>query len=342
MQENKLNNIPLVSIVLPVYNGEKFLAKSIESCLNQTYQNLELIIVNDCSTDNTLEIALLYASKDNRIRILNNTENKKLPASLNIGHKQAIGDYFTWTSDDNFYEFNAIETLLNALIENKVDIVYSNIFLINQLGENKRESNFVDFENVLFGNYIGACFLYAKGVFDRNAGYKENLFLVEDYDFWLRAIEHSVYFQLKRNLYSYRKHTESLTFQITADNAKNLLWRQNIALMYRSFSDSIVSGHSKVLANWQTKRLTHQSISFEWIKCNQTEIKQIINAITVNINFKNIKKVKKVFLTETIAVMINDQKSKNNLVNSVFIVKNYFDVLDKKNLKTLIKYLFFK
>jgi glycosyltransferase involved in cell wall biosynthesis len=337
-----LENIKLVSIILPVFNGEKYLSESIESCLNQTYQNIELIIVDDCSTDQTSVIAQKYASIDSRIRIITNSENKKLPASLNIGHREAAGNYFTWTSDDNLYEFDAIETLLNALVENKVDIIYSNIFLIDQTGKSKREKNFITFENVLFGNYIGSCFLYHKGVFERNLGYRENLFLVEDYDFWLRAIEHSIYFQLHRNLYCYRKHGESLTAQITSDNTKNLLWRDNITLMYEAFANSIVYEHAKVLANWQTKRLTHQIISFEWIKSNQTEINQIIKIITNNVNLQKIKKVKKVFLNETIAVLTKDDKIRNHFINSLFIVKNYFDVLDKNNLKTLIKFSFFK
>jgi glycosyltransferase involved in cell wall biosynthesis len=334
-----LENIKLVSIILPVFNGEKYLSESIESCLKQTYQNIELIIVNDCSTDETLAIAQKYASMDNRIKIITNSENKKLPASLNIGHRVASGDYFTWTSDDNLYEVNAVETLLNVLVENKVDIIYSNIFLIDQTGKSKRKKNFVSFENVLFGNYIGSCFLYHKGVFERNSGYNENLFLVEDYDFWLRSINHSIYFQLKKNLYCYRNHDESLTSQITSDNTKNYLWRENIELMYDAFSKTIVSEHSKVLANWQTKRLTHQDISFEWIRSNQTEIKHIINTITGNVN---LKKVKKVFLNETIAVMVKDKKIKNYLISSLFVVKNYFDVMDKNNLKTLVKYSFFK
>ena len=325
-----------------MYNGEKFLSQSIESCLNQTYKNLELIIVDDCSIDQTPVIAQKYASSDSRIKIVTNNVNKKLPASLNIGHQEASGNYFTWTSDDNLYESDAIEILLHVLIENEVDIVYSNIFLINQVGEKKRESNFVGFENVLFGNYIGSCFLYRKGVFERNRGYQENMFLVEDYDFWLRAMEHSVYFHLHRNLYCYRKHEESLTAQITSDNTKNLLWRDNIASMYQAFAKGIVYEHAHILANWQSKRLTHQFISFEWIKSNQMYIRQILMIITNNENLKKTKRVKKVFLNETIAVMTKDTACKKHFINTLFILKNYVDVLDKNDLKTLIKYLFFK
>ena len=83
---------PLISIILPVYNGETYLAKSIESCLKQTYSKIELIIVNDCSTDKTVEISKNYAKKDTRIKIVNNKTNQRLPSSLkytkSIAHMQ--------------------------------------------------------------------------------------------------------------------------------------------------------------------------------------------------------------------------------------------------------------
>ena len=81
-----------ISIVLPTYNGEKVIKKSIESVLSQTYVNWELIIVNDCSTDNTLSVIESYEQSDSRIRVYNNTTNQKLPRSLNIGFSHATGD----------------------------------------------------------------------------------------------------------------------------------------------------------------------------------------------------------------------------------------------------------
>ena len=92
---------PKISIVLPCYNGAKMLGNAIESIINQTLQNWELIIVNDCSTDNTLQVAQSFAEKDNRIKVITNEYNSKLPASLNNGFRQAQGEYWTWTSDDN-------------------------------------------------------------------------------------------------------------------------------------------------------------------------------------------------------------------------------------------------
>ena len=120
------NNIqqPNVSIILPVYNGARYLAQAIDSCLNQTYRNIELIIVDDCSTDETPAIVRSYT--DPRIRYVRNKTNRRLPQSLNIGFALATGEYLTWTSDDNEFLPHAIETMLKILMEDKaVDFVYS-------------------------------------------------------------------------------------------------------------------------------------------------------------------------------------------------------------------------
>lgn len=93
----------LISIVLPIYNGEKYMKQSIDSVINQTYANWELLIVDDGSTDNTAAIAREYAEKDNRIKYYKNPQNMRLPKTLNRGFSLATGDYLTWTSDDNYY-----------------------------------------------------------------------------------------------------------------------------------------------------------------------------------------------------------------------------------------------
>ena len=106
--------MPKVSIVLPTYNGSAFITEAIDSILNQTFSDFELIIVNDCSTDNTFQLCKDYAQKDKRIKLISNSTNLKLPASLNVGFSYATGEYFTWTSDDNYYKDNAIEKMVNG------------------------------------------------------------------------------------------------------------------------------------------------------------------------------------------------------------------------------------
>ena len=78
----------MVSVIMPVYNGEKYLKQSIESVIQQTYKDWELIIVNDCSTDNSRNIMQSYADTDSRIRIVDNGSNLKLPRSLNAGFRE--------------------------------------------------------------------------------------------------------------------------------------------------------------------------------------------------------------------------------------------------------------
>lgn len=332
----------LISIVLPVYNGEKYLAKSIESCLNQTYKNIELLIVNDCSTDTTLQIINQYSEIDDRIRIINNKENKKLPASLNIGHKEAKGDLITWTSDDNFYELNALEVMLVEMLEKKIDIVYSNFFLIDDKGYRLREVSLRGIENIIFGNFISCCFLYKKEVFIKNRGYDENLFLVEDYDFWLRAILHSKYSQIKKSLYNYRKHPQSLTNQIGINDEKNELWKNNINKMYANFCKMILVSDNDEISELLFKCLTNQKIDFDWIVNINPKIKIFKETLKRNQNFLNWKRLERVFLNRSIELMILDQNLKSNLSKSIFIFKEYFFVLKKNDLKSLIKYSFFK
>ena len=331
----------LISIILPVYNGEKYLSQSIESVLNQTYKNIELIIVNDCSTDTTLSISSSYAALDSRIKIINNKENKKLPASLNIGHKQAKGDFITWTSDDNFYNDNALEVLLNAIVERKGDVVYSGFSLIDLDNRLIRVNEVPEIENIIFGNIVSCCFLYKRQVFERNQGYNENLFLVEDYDFWLRAILHSRFIKIKENLYNYRKHDKSLTHQISYDVSKKTIWIKNVDKMYFAFWRNFTENYYIEMIELSTKSLMYQEIDFNWLIINNHKIKKTISKLKQNQNFrKNV--LGKSFLNRGIEIMTRDNKGLSNFSKSIFLLKNFTGGIHKNAIKTLIKYSFFK
>lgn len=338
---SELNN-RLVSIILPVYNGEKYISLSIESCLQQTHKNIELIVVNDCSTDSTLSIVNQYAEFDDRIKILNNTENKKLPASLNIGHREAKGDFITWTSDDNLYKLNAIEELLNALLKNNADVVYSNFCLIDNFGNIRKEVRLLEFENIIFGNVIGCCFLYKKEVFEKNKGYNESFFLVEDYDFWLRAILHSKYYKLDEFLYSYRTHEDSLSNQIAVFDDKKLLWQENISKMYYEFSKNFSEDHFEIFSELQTKILKYEKIPFDWIIKNHLYIIKFQENLYSNNFFLNKRAIGRAFLDKIIMLMVLDFNPRKIKMHCFFILRNYFYLLNKNDLKILIKYSFFK
>ncbi len=256
MPENKL-----ISIVLPVYNGEKFLAQSIESCLDQTYSNLELIIVNDCSTDNSLQISRDFAEKDKRVKIVTNDQNKKLPASLNIGHEISKGDLITWTSDDNYFEPQALEILSAELEKTKADIVYCDFKVVKEQGSNIKEIKLNPKSCILFGNKIGVCFLYKIDVYSRNKGYDETLHTVEDYDFWLRASVHSNFHHLKESLYNYRNHEDSLSSKRNDNPTSKKLFSNTLRSSYNRFFMSLEITESNYYSELFTKLHTYEEIN---------------------------------------------------------------------------------
>src|SRR3974390_1650594 len=103
---------PSISIILPTYNGAAYIRESLDSCLNQSFQDFELIVVVDGSTDDTEGI--LHSFSDRRLRILKQN-NQGLPAALNAGFAQARGGFFSWTSDDNIYLREAMEVMWQYL-----------------------------------------------------------------------------------------------------------------------------------------------------------------------------------------------------------------------------------
>ena len=203
----------LVSIVLPIYNGEKYMRQSIESVINQTYKNWELIIIDDCSSDNTPIIAKEYAENDNRIRYYRNETNLKLPRGLNRGFSLSKGEYLTWTSDDNLYLPTAIERMVMALITENADFVFATCDVIDENG------NIIEIikapkdykRAIIGGDFVGACFLYTRKVYETVGDYDVNKFLVEDYDYWLRIFYRFNVFNIEDVLYQYRWHDGALT-----------------------------------------------------------------------------------------------------------------------------------
>ena len=201
-----------VSIVLPTYNGQDHIEKAIDSVMNQSYANWELIIVNDCSTDSTKQIAEHYAKNDERIRIITNEVNQKLPRSLNIGFENATGMYYTWTSDDNQYKDDAIKIMVDFLDHNLgYGMVYCDTILIDGDGNVIRENPLPEPERLILSNTVGACFLYRKKIADKIGGYDTDLFLAEDYEYWLRMYQNTNIKHLPEKLYYYRCHEKSLS-----------------------------------------------------------------------------------------------------------------------------------
>src|SRR5262249_12780595 len=137
--------------------------------------------------------------------------NRKLPGSLNAGFARARGELLTWTSDDNCYRPQALSEMAAFLKANPaVDLVYADFTVIDDEGIATGEGWAGPIEELPLRNSIGACFLYRRAVHDCLGGYDEDLALVEDWDYWLRASASFRLARLREDLYLYRCHKNSL------------------------------------------------------------------------------------------------------------------------------------
>ena len=121
----------LVIVVIPVYNVENYLEECIQSVLNQTYTNLDIVLVNDGSTDASAEICDRFAEIDGRVRVFH-TENRGAALSKNFGVTQALGEYVLFVDSDDIAEKRMVETLYRQVEETGADIVIGNYFLYDE------------------------------------------------------------------------------------------------------------------------------------------------------------------------------------------------------------------
>lgn len=130
-------NNPLVSVIIPVYNVENYIARCLDSVISQTYNNLEIIVVNDATPDNSMTIAYEYAKKDKRFKIIENKSNRGLMSTRRKGYQAATGKYLTFADSDDSLPANAIELLLNKALTSDADIVAGTIRHTDRFGKSK-------------------------------------------------------------------------------------------------------------------------------------------------------------------------------------------------------------
>lgn len=135
----------MVSIVIPAYNTSPTIGQTLESCLRQTYIDIEILVIDDCSTDNTKDIVKSYADKDSRIRLLCNDSNIGAGMTRDKGIKEMRGEYMMFLDSDDWIEDSHIQTLFDAIKEYGVDIVSSGIICTDEDG-NEIERRIPEFE----------------------------------------------------------------------------------------------------------------------------------------------------------------------------------------------------
>lgn len=183
-----------ISIIMTVFNGERYLMSAIESCLNQTHTNIELIVIDDGSVDRSKDIVRSF--KDNRIRLLVNETNKGQSYSRNRGIRESTGEYIAIMDGDDIAYNNRLEKQLNFLNTNEGNICFSWVDIIdstgNRTGLRKTTSN----KNLLKAQLLFECTLVHPTAFWRkdsfvnnNLWYDETFVYAQDYEFWTRVIK---------------------------------------------------------------------------------------------------------------------------------------------------------
>ena len=215
-------NNPLVSIIIPVYNGSNYMREAIDSALMQTYNNCEILVINDGSDDNgeTERVALSYGDK---IRLFTKS-NGGVASALNCGIANMHGEYFAWLSHDDIYlpEKIAVQISVLANLSDKRDIVFSGFAVIDSTG---RELNRVlplerytqeQLETPLFalvhGMISGCGLLIHKSHFSREGLFREDLSTTQDFDLWFRVMRNNPCRVCEGVLHKTRVHGEQASW----------------------------------------------------------------------------------------------------------------------------------
>lgn len=214
---------PLVSVIIPAYNAEPFIEETLQSVLSQTYQTIEILVVDDGSSDRTPEIVERYAQQDSRIKLLRQT-NQGVAAARNLAIAHAAGEYIAPIDADDIWYREKLEKQLHSIIQSEtIGLVYTWSLLIDQqsqplnTGSGFTKEGLV-YEDLILGNFIGNASnpLIRRQCLDRVGGYdpqlrRANAQGCEDWDLYLRIAEQYEYRGVPEFLTGYRQTPASMS-----------------------------------------------------------------------------------------------------------------------------------
>lgn len=209
---------PKVSIIIPVFNGANYLRQAIDSAIAQSYENIEILVINDGSTDNSEDIALSYGEK---IRYFKK-ENGGVSTALNLGISMMEGDYFSWLSHDDLYYKDKIKTqiqILSTLPNRGESIIYSNWDVIDENSNKIREVRLPTKRNpllleLLTGSPLNGCtLLIPKECFINVGIFDTQLRNVQDVDLFFRFAQKYHFHFWDKSLVALRQHRNQVTYR---------------------------------------------------------------------------------------------------------------------------------
>lgn len=211
--------MPTISAIIPVYNGEKTIQETIESVLNQTWFDLELIVINDGSQDSTLDI--ISSISDSRIKVFS-YPNAGLAASRNRGISHASGEYIAFLDADDLWTPNKLESQWKALQENpQAAVAYSWTDCVDESGQFLRRGSYITvngdaYSNLLLIDFLenGSSALIRRQAIDAVGGFDESLTAAEDWDLWLKLASRYHFVAVASAQILYRVSTDSMSANV--------------------------------------------------------------------------------------------------------------------------------
>lgn len=273
-----LSNVSLISVILPVFNREKFVAGAIQSILDQTYHNFELIVIDDGSTDSTSRI--IRGFDDSRIKIFRNGINLGVSASRNKGIKEAKGEFVAFLDSDDISAPQRLEKQLRLLQEKpEIDICGSWVQFLNSRKIIKHQEEHEE----IFTQLLLNCSLSLGAVmYKRSSGdlfFNEQLRFGEDYDLWSRVGWQSRFYNIQESLLFYRTHEDQISGinkeqQLLLDIKIRLSLFHKIVYCPNSFPNETIEKILKFQEYFDHREL---KVFLEWLK--MVERKNLENGI---------------------------------------------------------------
>lgn len=239
-----------VSVIIPCFNKGKYVKEAVESVINQTYQNIEIVCIDDCSTDNSYEILKELANKYENIILLRNEENKGVVYSRNTAIEKATGEYVLPLDADDTIEPAYIEKAARILnTYNQVGVVYCKY---KYFGASQRKIEIPKFtkEYLLYSSCISCCSMFRKKDFQKIGGYKECMKNgCEDWELWLTFYENGYGFhRIDEYMLNYRKEKDTRTKHAdrNINEVKNniIKFHINLYLSDENFSEKALSSEN--------------------------------------------------------------------------------------------------
>lgn len=321
--EEMPESTPKVTVLMSVYNGEKYIKEATDSILNQTFEDFEFLIINDGSTDRTPLILKSY--KDSRIKVHNNRKNKGLTKSLNIGLRMAKGKYIArMDADDISYPQRLEKEILTIEKDKEIGMVTS---WIDEFGLiNKHSDYFIRvrtanspeeiFYTLLFHNCIAhSTVLFKKGLVLSLNGYAKIYKQAQDYDLWVKTSRISKVLKIKEALVARRSHKDTISGRSIQQrlNADKIFLKNMCELLSEEINSEIL---------------------FQ-IRDNNVKIKNLKESLSIiNTINKNIYRIAYKGLDKKKIGQLGDRK-RRNMIYSVFINAIMFKNIRRKLKKNL-------